>query len=328
LHAGTRPPQAWRTPLYRSHPIAAAAGIRAVAWLLLPAAFFVLAGWPATAVSLSLVAVVIALGATTPDPKGFAVLALIATPIASASAGTIEFLVLDGANEFALLALALAPFMIGAAVLMTRPNRLVAGLGRINLIFILVIFGPSNPPSYNPQSFLFIALFVFVGAGLLLIAQTLIPPQSSARRQRLLFGSARREFEQLLSNHDRRLAPEEAMFRDATRIAQIAAAGNSPQDRRALAEAISYFDRATAIRFSRASVARLAETGLSNHVAEIETALATQDTERLRDVARSLTNAAGAESTLAEEIGAELITAATVIDAAVNSAAPAQEPVS
>src|ERR1041384_2548316 len=104
--AGPRPSQLWRTPLYRSHPIAAAAGIRAAIWLVLPAAFFVLAGWPPTAVSLSLVAVVIALGATTPDPKGFAIVALIATPIASASAGTLEFLVLDGANEFTLLALA------------------------------------------------------------------------------------------------------------------------------------------------------------------------------------------------------------------------------
>jgi hypothetical protein len=83
LHAGTRPPQAWRTPLYRSHPIAAAAGIRAAAWLALPAAFFVLAGWPATAVSLSLFVIVIGLGATTPDTKGFAVTALIAAPIAS-----------------------------------------------------------------------------------------------------------------------------------------------------------------------------------------------------------------------------------------------------
>ena len=83
LHAGTRPPQAWRTPLYRSHPIAAAAGIRAAAWLALPAAFFVLAGWPAAAVSLSLVVIVIGLGAATPDPKGFAVTALIAAPIAS-----------------------------------------------------------------------------------------------------------------------------------------------------------------------------------------------------------------------------------------------------
>ena len=121
LNASKRPRRAWRTPLFRSQRIAAATGIRAAACFALPSAFFVLAGWPAADVSLSLVAVVIGLGATTPDPKGFTALAFIAAPIAAALAGTLEFLILDGVNEFALLALALAPFMIGATVLMTRP---------------------------------------------------------------------------------------------------------------------------------------------------------------------------------------------------------------
>jgi uncharacterized membrane protein YccC len=311
LHASTRPPRAWHTPLYRSQPIAAAAGFRAAAWLALPATFLVLAGWSATAVSLSLIAVVIGLGATTPDPKGFAVVAFIATPIASALAGTLEFLVLDGANEFALLALALAPFMIGGAVLMTRPNRLLSTLGRLNLIFILVIFGPSNPPSYNPQTFLFFSLFVCAGVGLLLIAQILIPSQSSARRQHWIMASAQRDFEQLLSHGDRRLAPEEAMFRDATRIAQIPTGGASPRE--------------SAV--SRVSLARLPETNLSHHIADAATALATQDTQRIRDVAHSLKETPGGESALAERISGELTTA-TVIDAAAYPAAPTKESVS
>jgi hypothetical protein len=328
LHAGTRPPQAWRTPLYRSHPIAAAAGIRAAAWLALPAAFFVLAGWPATAVSLSLVVIVIGLGATTPDTKSFAVMALIAAPIASALAGTLEFLVLDGANEFALLALALAPFVIGAAVLTTLPNRLLSALGRLNLIFVLVIFGPSNPPSYNPQTFLFTSLFLCIGVALLLFAQLLIPTLSARHRQHRIMASTQRDFEHLLSHPNRRLAPEEAMFRDATRIAQIPAGGSSPHDSAALADALSFFDRAAAIRFCRVGLAGLAGTKLSHQAAEAETALAAEDTQRLRDVARSLKDSAGAESALAEEISDELATAACVIDAAAQTAAPAKESVS
>src|SRR5215469_16583887 len=276
LHAGNRPPQAWCTQLYRSHPIAAAAGIRAAAWLALPAAFFVLAGWPATAVSLSLVVIVIGLGAMTPDTKSFAVMALIAAPIASALAGTLEFLVLDGANEFALLALALAPFVIGAAVLTTLPNRLLSALGRLNLIFILVIFGPSNPPSYNPQTFLFTSLFLCIGVALLVFAQLLIPTLSAQHRQRRIMASTQRDFEHLLSHHNRRLAPEETMFRDATRIAQISTGGTSPQASAAQAEALSYFDRAAAVRLCRVNLARLAGTKLSHHVAEAETALAVQ----------------------------------------------------
>jgi uncharacterized membrane protein YccC len=325
LNAGARPRRTWRTPLYRSQRIAAAAGIRAAACFALPAAFFVLAGWPAAEVSLSLVVVVIGLGATTPDPKGFTTLAFIGTPIAVLLAGTLEFLILDGVNEFALLALALAPFMIGATVLMTRPNRLVSGLGRINLIFIIVIFAPSNPPAYNPQAWLFTSLFIWAATGLLLTAQILFPIESSERRQRWILASARRDFELVLSKHDRRLVPEEAMFRDAGRIGQIMAGETSPRDSRVLAEALSYFDRAAAIRFGRENVARLAETSLSHLAAEAQEALAAEDTQRLREVGPNLKDAGSA---LAEQMSGELALAAIVIDAAKHATRPATETVS
>jgi uncharacterized membrane protein YccC len=333
VNAGTRPRRAWRTPLYRSHRIAAAAGIRAAACLALPSLFFVLAGWPAASASLSLVAVVIALGATTPNPTGFTAIAFIGAPIASVLAGTLEFLILDGVTEFALLALALAPFMIGATVLLTRPNPLLSALGRLNLIFILAIFAPSNPPSYNPQAFLFTSLFLCAAAALLLAAQMLVPTESNERRQSWILASARSDFEHALSRRDRRLAPEEAMFRDATRIGQITAGGTSPGDSAVVAEALSYFDRAAAIRLSRASLARLAETSLSPLAAEAQRALAAQDTQRLRDVGLALKDvarkdAASAESALAEEIGGELALAAIVIDAATRAAAPTTETVS
>jgi uncharacterized membrane protein YccC len=325
LNAGTQPRRTWRTPLYRSRRIAAAAGIRAAACLALPSAFFVLAGWPAADVSLSLVAVVIGLGATTPDPKGFTFLAFIGAPIAAVLAGALEFVILDGVNEFALLVFALAPFMIGATVLMTRPNRLVSGLGRINLIFILAIFAPTNPPSYNPQAFLFTSLFVWVAAALLLAAQILVPIESTERRRRWILASARSEFEHALSLRDRRLAPEEAMFRDAARIGQIPVGGASDRDSALLEEALSYFDRAAAIRLSRESVARLAGTSLAHLALEAMVALAVEDTRRLRDVGLVLKDAASAGSALAEEISGQLTLAAIVIDTARNAAAPAME---
>jgi uncharacterized membrane protein YccC len=252
LGTGTRPRRAWRTPLYRSHEIAAAAGIRAAACIALAAVFLVWAGWPTAEFSLSLVVVVIGLGATTPSPNGFTVIAFVVAPIAAALAGTLEFVVLNGVNEFALLALALAPFVIGTAVLSTRSNPVLASLGRLSLVFMLVIFAPSNPPAYDPQSFLFTSLFLCVGIALLLAAQMLIPTESSERRQNWILTSARRDFERVLSRRDRGLAPEEAMFRDATRIAQIPASATNPRDSAVLAEALSYFDRAAAIRLARA----------------------------------------------------------------------------
>jgi uncharacterized membrane protein YccC len=328
LNAGARPRRTWRTPLYRSQRIAAAAGIRAAACFALPSAFFVLAGWPAAEVSLSLLVVVICLGATTPDPKGFTALGFIGAPIAALLAGALEFLILDGVNEFALLALALAPFMIGATVLMTRPNRLVSGLGLINLIFILAIFAPTNPPSYNPQAWLFTSLFVWAATALLLTAQILVPVESNERRQRWILASARWEYEYALSRRDRRLAPEEAMFRDATRIGQIPAGGTSHRDSAVLAEALSYFDRAAAVRLGRESVARLVGTSLSRLAVEAMVALAAEDTQRLRDVGLALKDASAAGSALAEEISGELTLTAIVIDAARHAAPLAVETVS
>jgi uncharacterized membrane protein YccC len=249
VRSGRRPRHGWRTPLYRSHRTAAVAGVRAALCVALASAFFVLAGWPSTDVALSLVAVVIGLGAVTPNPQGFTIMALIAAPIAAILAGTLEFLILDGATEFPLLALALAPFIIGATIAKTLPNPIVAALGRLDLIFILIIFSPSNPQSYDPNTFLFSVLFLCAGIALLLAAQLLVPPVSGERRQRWLLASGRRELEHVLSGRDRRWAPEEAMFRDAVRIGQLAAATSAgPQQHALFSEALSYFDEAAAIR--------------------------------------------------------------------------------
>ena len=135
LRAGRRPGHSWRTPLYRSHRTAAAAGIRAAQCVALASIFFVLAGWSSASSALFLVTIILGLGATSPNPQGFTINALVAAPIAAVLAGILEFLILDGVTEFPLLALALAPFMIGAAVAMRWPHPIVAALGRLNLIF-------------------------------------------------------------------------------------------------------------------------------------------------------------------------------------------------
>jgi uncharacterized membrane protein YccC len=315
FNAGHRLHWVRRMPLYRSGAIAAAAGLRAMLYLLMASGFFVLAGWPSTEVSLSLVALVIALGAVSSNPQVFTVAAFVAAPIATVLAGTLEFLILDGVTEFPLLALALAPFVIGAIVAATNPHPMVASLGRLNLIFIIVILSPSNPQSYNPNSFLFTILFLCTGIGLLLAAQTLIPPESSERRQRWMMASARRDFALALSNHDRRLAPEEAMFRDAARIGQISAGGMGAGDT-VLSEALSYFDRSAAIRLARASLARLSGTSQRRLAAEAQRALAVQDTLRLRRLSLAFKDAAGAESAFSGEISGHLAVAAAFIDAA------------
>jgi uncharacterized membrane protein YccC len=328
LKSGMRPLRVWRAPLYRSNRIAVESGIRASAQFAIASALFVLAAWPATSVSLSVVALVIGLGATTPSPREFTTIGLIAAPIAVALAGIFEFLILDGVSDFPLLAIGLAPFVVGAGLLISGPNPGLASVGRLSLLFFMEIFAPSNPQTYDPQAFVFSSLFVCLGIGLLLAAQFLVPPVSHDRGRRWLIASARHELGLVLSRSDRRYAPEEAMFRDAVRVGQIAAAGGTDlQQRISIEEALSYFDQAAAIRLSDAKLTQLADGltdgPLASLAAEARTALVDRDGQRLRAIARSLREAASGDEYLAIEASAALLLAGAVFEATSAQAANA-----
>ena len=312
LTAGKRPPQAWRAPLYRSHRIAAEAGIRAAVYFLIAAAFFVVSGWSATEFSLSLVVIVIGLGATTPDLRAFTTIAIVAAPIASLMAGILEFVVLDGVTAFPLLAIGLAPFMIGAALLMTVPNRILSALGRLNLVFILALLAPSNPQTYNPQTFLFTVLFLMLATGLLFLAPIFLPLASADRRRYWLLASARRDLSHLPSYQKRGFAPEEAMFRDASRIAQIlAASGDSQEHHAAVQEAMASFDQAATLRLCEAEMDRLAG-GLRTEVSAAYGALRERDSKSIIASAHALHESASLQDIPAAGASAALVLASVV----------------
>jgi hypothetical protein len=293
LSAGRRPPRAWRAPLYRSHRIAAETGIRAAVYFLLAATFFAASGWSSTGISLSFVAILIGRGATMPDPRAFTTIAVVAAPIVSLMAGILEFVVLDGSTAFPLLAISLAPFMIGAALLMTLPNQLLSAIGRFNLIFVLALLAPSNPETYNPQAFLFSALFLLLATGLLFAAQILIPLVSNDRRRQWLQASVRRDLQHLPSRRKQDLAPEEAMFRDSDRIARILAAdGNAPEHRATVEEVMTNFDRAAVLRLCEVELDRLAQGSLRTEVDAAYTSLVKRDPGAIAASAHALNEAA------------------------------------
>ena len=293
LSAGRRPLRAWRAPLYRSRRIAAEAGIRAAVYFLLAATLFAASGWSSTEASLSFVAIIIGLGATTPDLRAFTMIAVVAAPVASLMAGILEFVVLDGATAFPLLAIGLAPFMIGAALLMTLPNQILSALGRLNLVFILGLLAPSNPQTYNPQTFLFSVLFLLLATGLLFAAEIFIPPTSNDRRRHWLLASARRDLRRLRFHEKQDLAPEEAMFRDAGRVAQILAVdGNVPQHRPAMEEAMAIFDQAATFRLCEVELDRLAQGPLRTEVGAAYTSLVKRDPGAIAASVHALNEAA------------------------------------
>jgi uncharacterized membrane protein YccC len=142
---------------------------------------------------------------------------------------------------------------VGSALLVALPNAAASAAGRLVLINVLVILGPSNPPSYNPETFLDVSLFVSLAAVLMVAAQILIPPVSDERRRSWMIDSARRELERLPSPEPARYAAEEAMFRDAVRIGQIAASGAPVAQ---MEEALGLFDQAGIIRLCEQERAR------------------------------------------------------------------------
>nr|WP_236000292.1 FUSC family protein [Bradyrhizobium uaiense] len=302
------PSRLWRAPLYRSYRIAAASGIRATLWLAIASILYVWAGWPAASASMSFVVLIAGLGATTPNPRGFTAIALVGTPIAAVLTGILEFIILNGADAFPLLAIGLAPFIVGAALLMTSKNLLWSALGRVNLLSIPALLAPSNPQTYNPETFLFTSLFLGAAAALLLAAQTLIPPVSDDQRRMRLLVEARNELRDRV--HRNGESPEEATFRDASRIGQFLAAGGA-QDSRALAEMLSCFDQAAMLRLCDAMLTRFADGPLAGRARE---AIVERDTVTPQAIADRLREATSQKDAIEAEAAACLILTGNTVD--------------
>ena len=107
------------------------------------AIFLVLAGWPASVAALVVTALLCALSTTVPSPSKLAIGAMVAFPIAAASAGIVQFYVLTELQDFVRLAVAMAPVLIFGCLLSVRPQ--IAGIGFIMNIEFLVLLAPSNP---------------------------------------------------------------------------------------------------------------------------------------------------------------------------------------
>lgn len=259
LRQGVAPKHVWRAPFYRSHRIAVANGVRAFVYFGLAALVMVSAGWPSTSVSLAFVGILIGLSAMSSDQAAASLLALVAVPVGCVLAGVLEFVVLNGATAFPLLALALLPFVTIPALIMTIPNPAWVSFGRSNLVFTVAVFSPANPQTYNPESYLFACIFLSVAAVLLFVCHQFVPPFSRADRLRVLSFEARRDLATIGTRQQRREPRQEAMFRDAVRIGQmVSLAGEGAANHPLVNQALACFDRASAIRLAHTALDMLA----------------------------------------------------------------------
>jgi hypothetical protein len=176
---------------------------------------------------------------------------------------------------------------------------------------MMLILAPSNPQTYNPQAFLFTCLFIIVALALLLVAQTLIPPVSDEKRRMRLLAAARRELQGRV--YPNREAPEEATFRDASRIEQFLAAGGA-QDNRSLAEMLSCFDQSTTFRLCDAKLMQFATGPLALLADEARAAIVTRDAPTLRDVAGRFRELAPQMNSIEADVAACLVLTSDIVD--------------
>jgi uncharacterized membrane protein YccC len=328
MQAGRYPPRSVQAPIYRPRRAALRNGLRAFLALLISAILFSLGGWPFAADGVFLVGVTIALSATMPSPQAFSAVAVIAMPIAVLLAGVTEFLILDGVDQFPLLAIGMAPVVLAAALVHTIPNPILAGVGFLLLVFFPVILAPTNPQTYNPDTYLFFSMMAITAVILLFVLLRTILPTSDAHRRRWFLTSARKELRDLLAGARSRRRDDEAMFRDADRIGQLAALppADGDQHRDDLRQALDIFGRAAALRRVRTSLAELSARTGGSLVGDGYSAVAAGDPRGLRRAARDLAMAASELDqdgrAAARAASLDLIWAALLIDAGASGSDP------
>lgn len=190
LETGERPLRDVALPTHRDVPVALRGAARVALAFGLTALFFVGTGWPDTSFALVQVASTGALSSIAPNPKAFARGVLIGMPLAALCAGFVLFVMLAGVQGFPLLAIAMAPVVFAACFLSLNPPTFAPGF--ILLVFFPVLLSPSNPQTYDPETFLGNAFLVLVAAVILSASVRVILPVTPARHRAFALESARR----------------------------------------------------------------------------------------------------------------------------------------
>lgn len=321
LRDGTDPTHQWRAPLYRSRRIAAEGGVRAAINFAMVAAFFVATGWPTTELCLSLVAVIIAFGSAAPDQRMFTKMAVVATAAACLIAGILKYFVFNGVSEFQLLAIGLAPVVIGLSLLISLPNSALSPLGRLTLVFTFAIFMPTNPQSYDPSVFIITCLLSLLSAILTFVALLVVPPVSGDRKLALLMGEVDGDLKRPSARLSQDLAVEEATFRDATRIVQILAASSAAAASQVTIDsAMACFDRTAALWRCIAELDRLAVGPLAGAASSAHATLMRRNGEEILSAAGALRHAAAQHHVPADSACAALVLASIAFNSSRSAA--------
>jgi uncharacterized membrane protein YccC len=287
LRKGLKPARDVRLPHRREFFFAFQNSIRIGIAVSAGALFLVLAGWPASATGLTVTAVLCALSTTMPSPSKFAVAAMIGFVFASISACVVRFYFLTETQDFARLAIGIAPVLIFGCLLSVSPKT--AGIGTIINVLFLDLLAPSNPQVYNSLEFFSGCMFVGFGVGVVLVASRLVWPISDLDKQRAIVKAAGKTLAASVAGHDFSLPSLNIAL--ASRISEYVAAGASNGRIRPLVLkgllATNYLSLATAAAYSHLEQSENAAALPSKH-GTLRRALQSGDSLRLYAGARSI----------------------------------------
>ncbi|WJF91296.1 FUSC family protein [Paraburkholderia bonniea] len=164
---------------------AGVAGLRATLVMIALGAFWLATAWPSGATLVLNAAATCALASSSPYPTRTAWQMAAGTLLATLMGLIVTFGIYPRIDGFALLCVALTPFLLIGVYMTTRPKLLGYGLGYC--IFFCFLAGPDNLISYNPTSFLNDALALILSMSVSSIAfAVLLPPSTPWLRNRLL----------------------------------------------------------------------------------------------------------------------------------------------
>ena len=309
-----------RLPIWRSRAGAARSALRTFVALVATTSLLVaFSGWPSTSGALEAFAAVLGISATNANPISVASGALIAAPLAALAAGITEFVLLDGADQFPLLALAMAPTVIGASLMAKTGKPKLAATGTLLLVLFPIVLSPANPQSYDAEAFLSGSVLLVLAIVLLFVCLATILPTDDALRRRWIMRSSWDEFRQATQGRFGHHGTSEAAYRDADRIAQLGKLKDKDKEAHELSvrRALRLSDVAACARRIYDLLAD-PQAMLPPEAAQARSALAALDPGRLRVAADAvldrLQGSPSQLSTRPQQAAAELVLAAVLVE--------------
>lgn len=313
---GHRPLRDVPLPTHRDFPVALRAAFRVAIAFGMSAFLFILAGLPQSSFALVQIAATCALSSVTPDPRAFARGVLFGMPLAGLCAGLVLYGALNGYQGYPLLALAMAPPIFLGCFLSLNPPTFTVGF--ITLVFFTALMAPSNPQSYDVETFLLNVLLVVLAAVILFLAVRLVLPISKAQHRAFALDSARRDLAEALVGEGGDATARTSL--NADRLFQFAgySSGSGAVRRVALTHAFALAQIEAAAARAHAQMRKLSDAAtLHGPIRQARDALASGDPARLEAASRDLLRAAGRESVQirmsAARAATDLATAARVI---------------